>query len=204
MATVVIGLGNPGGEYRYTRHNVGWMVLDELERRGRFAASRNEGPTRVRIGTVEGYDLVTARPKTFMNLSGRAGVHLVRALGIGAEDTIVVHDDVDLPLGRLRLRRGGSAGGQKGVDSLIRAWQTREFIRVRIGVGRPAAGEDTADHVLDRFRQEERGAVDEVVQRAAVAVSAIVRLGLETAAAEFNRAPGPPRDGGTAEVGPSV
>lgn len=202
MATLVIGLGNPGGEYRNTRHNIGWMVLDALERSGRFAAPRNEGPAKVRIGAVEGYDLVTARPKTFMNLSGRAGVHLIRAFGVRPDDTIVIHDDVDLPLGRLRLRRGGSAGGQKGVDSLIRSWQTPEFIRVRVGVSRPAAGEDTIDHVLHPFRHEERPAVDNVVQRAAAAVIAIVRLGLEPAAAEFNRAPTSPSEGGIPEVEP--
>ena len=119
MATLIIGLGNPGGEYARTRHNCGWMVLDELEGRGRFARARREGPSKVRAGTLDGFDVVLARPTTYMNLSGRAGVHLVRALGVTPPGVVVVHDDVDLPFGRLRLRRGGSAGGNRGVRSLI-------------------------------------------------------------------------------------
>jgi PTH1 family peptidyl-tRNA hydrolase len=140
MATLIIGLGNPGGEYAGTRHNCGWMVLDELERRGRFGRARREGPAKLRSGSVDGFDLVLACPTTYMNLSGRAGVHLVRALGVPVSDVVVVHDDVDVAFGRLRLRRGGSAGGHRGVVSLIESWQTPDFIRVRVGVGRPPAG----------------------------------------------------------------
>ena len=136
MATLIMGLGNPGGEYSHTRHNCGWMVLDELEgRAGSPGPSR--GPAKVRTGTVDGFNVVLARPTTYMNLSGRAGVHLVRVLGVPIPDVVVVHDDVDLPFGRLRLRRGGSAGGNRGVRSLIESWQTPDFIRVRVGIGRP-------------------------------------------------------------------
>jgi PTH1 family peptidyl-tRNA hydrolase len=187
MAALVIGLGNPGGEYGRTRHNLGWMVLDELERRGRFARARREGPAKIRIGSIEGLDVITARPQTYMNLSGRAGVHLVRALGVPVDDVIVVHDDVDLPLGRIRLRRGGSAGGQKGVDSLIRSWQTKDFLRVRVGIGRPPDGWETADHVLERFDPEERERLPRIVERAADATVALIRDGLERAMAEYNR-----------------
>src|ERR1035438_9015853 len=124
MATLIIGLGNPGGEYPRARHNCGWMVLDQLEGRGRFARARREGPAKVRAGTVDGFDVVLARPTTFMNLSGRAGTHLVRVLGVPTSDVVVVHDDVDLPFGRLRLRRGGSAGGNPAGRPPIAASQT--------------------------------------------------------------------------------
>ena len=193
MATLIIGLGNPGGEYSHTRHNCGWMVLDELEGQGRFARARREGPAKVRTGTVDGFDVVLARPTTYMNLSGRAGVHLVRVLGVPIPDVVVVHDDVDLPFGRLRLRRGGSAGGNRGVRSLIESWQTPDFIRVRVGIGRPAAGEDTVDHVLDPFTLTERQALPGILGRAADAVACIVREGLERAMNEYNRPlpPGP-------------
>jgi PTH1 family peptidyl-tRNA hydrolase len=200
MATLIIGLGNPGGEYAHTRHNCGWMVLDVLERRGRFGRARREGPAKVQAGSVDGYDLVLARPTTYMNLSGRAGVHLVRVLSVPIPDVVVVHDDVDLPFGRLRLRRGGSAGGNRGVRSLIDSWQTPEFIRVRVGIGRPAEGEDTVDHVLDPFTPAERGELPAILGRAADAAMAIVRDGLERAMTEYNRPLPPPGAGG--EVAP--
>ena len=188
MATLIIGLGNPGGEYARTRHNCGWMVLDELEGRGRFARARREGPSKVRAGTLEGFDVVLARPTTYMNLSGRAGVHLVRVLGLPVSEVVVVHDDVDIAFGRLRLRRGGSAGGNRGVRSLIDSWRTPDFIRVRVGIGRPAEGEDTVDHVLDTFDPAERAALPAILARAADATVAIVRDGLERAMGEYNRA----------------
>lgn len=189
MATLVLGLGNPGGEYASTRHNVGWRTLAELERRGRFGRERREGPSKVREGSVEGFDLVLARPSTYMNLSGRAGRHLTERLGFPPGDVIVVHDDLDLPLGRLRLRRGGSAGGQRGVRHLIDSWQTDDFIRVRIGIGRPPPGVDAADYVLEPFDGDERERVPAIVGRAADAVVAIVREGLDPAMTLYNRAP---------------
>jgi len=189
VATLVIGLGNPGGEYASTRHNVGWRTVAELERRGRFGRERREGPSKVREGSVDGLDVVLARPTTYMNLSGRAGRHLTAKLGVPPEDVIVVHDDLDLPLGRLRLRRGGSAGGQRGVRHLIDSWQTDGFIRVRIGIGRPPQGMDAADYVLEPFDGDERERVPGVISRAADAVVAIVREGLEPAMNVFNRAP---------------
>ncbi|MBV8301140.1 MAG: aminoacyl-tRNA hydrolase [Candidatus Dormibacteraeota bacterium] len=188
MATLIIGLGNRGGEYARTRHNVGWMCLDELERRGRFSRERRDGPAKVREGSLDGFDVVTARPQTYMNLSGRAGVHLTQKLGIPSSDVIVVHDDADLPLGRLRLRRGGRAGGQKGVQSLIDSWRSQDFVRVRMGIGRPAGDTDLVDHVLDGFDRDERATAQGMVVRAADAVVAIIRDGLEQAMTTFNRA----------------
>jgi len=187
VATLVIGLGNPGGEYANTRHNAGWGCLDVLERRGRFSRERRDGPARVREGEVEGFDIVLARPQTFMNLSGRAGRHLTDRLGIAPEEVVVVHDDLDLPFGRLRVRRNGGAAGQKGVLSLADAWRTQAFLRVRIGIGRPPDGEDATDHVLGRWTPEERERLPAVWGRAAGAVLTLIRRGLEPAMAEYNR-----------------
>jgi PTH1 family peptidyl-tRNA hydrolase len=189
VSTVIIGLGNPGGEYAHTRHNVGWMCLDVLESRGRFGRQRREGPAKVREGTLEGYDVVTARPQTFMNVSGRAAVHLVRRYGVPVEDLIVVHDEVDLPLGRIRLKRGGGAAGNKGVLSIADALRSQEFIRVRIGVSRPAERDQMVEYVLNGFAPEERPRLTAVLNRAADAVTTVVRDGLDKAMTEYNRAP---------------
>lgn len=189
MAALILGLGNPGGEYKGTRHNVGWMALDELERRGRFGRLRREGPARVREGTVDGYDVVTARPQTYMNVSGRAAVHLVRAYGVPVEDLIVVHDEVDLPLGRIRLKRGGGAAGNKGVLSIADSLRSQDFMRVRIGVSRPLDRDQMVDYVLDRFTPQERDRLGAVIPRAADAVISLIRDGLDGAMSEYNRAP---------------
>lgn len=189
MSTLVIGLGNPGGEYAHTRHNVGWMCLDELESRSRFGRQRREGPARVREGALDGYEVVTARPQTYMNVSGRAAVHLVNKYGVLVSDVIVVHDEVDLPLGRIRLKRGGGAAGNKGVLSIADAVRSQEFIRVRIGVSRPAERDQMVDYVLNGFNPGERERLQAVLSRAADAVITIIRDGLDAAMSEYNRAP---------------
>ena len=189
MASLVIGLGNPGGEYARTRHNVGWMCLDELETRGRFSRARREGPARVREGAIDGWELITARPQTYMNVSGRAAIHLVRRYGVPVEDLVVVHDDVDLPLGRLRLKRGGSAAGQRGVQSIADSLRSQDFMRVRIGVSRPPDRDQMIDHVLNGFDPDERARLATVLPRAADAVVALIRDGLDRAMTDYNRAP---------------
>lgn len=189
MPAVVIGLGNPGGEYNRTRHNVGWMALDALELRGKFAREKRDGPAKVREGSVDGFDVVTVRPQTYMNLSGRAAVHVQRKYSTPVEDIIVVHDDVDLPLGRIRLKRGGGAAGQKGVQSIADSFRNRDFLRVRIGISRPPEKDQMVDYVLAGFAPDERGTLDKVLTRASDAVLALVRGGLEPAMTEYNRAP---------------
>jgi PTH1 family peptidyl-tRNA hydrolase len=190
VPTLIIGLGNRGGEYARTRHNVGWMCLDELEHRGRFARERREGPSRVREGSIEGFDVVTARPQTYMNLSGRAAAHLTGKYGVSPRDVIVVHDEADFPLGKIQIRRKGSSAGHKGVQSLIDAWRTDEFVRVRIGVGRSDGDGDLVEHVLDSFTPEERDLLPGIISRVADAIVAIIRDGPDAAMTTFNRVPG--------------
>jgi PTH1 family peptidyl-tRNA hydrolase len=188
---LIVGLGNPGSEYAHTRHNAGWMVLEEIEERGRFGRSERSGPARIRRGSVDDLELTLARPATYMNESGRAGVHLARSLGVDVADIVVVHDDVDIPFGRLRIRRGGSAGGHRGVASLMAGWRRPDFIRVRVGVGRPPEGGDAIDYVLSAFTGDERAALPAIVRRAADATISVVRDGLESAMNQFNRHPPP-------------
>jgi peptidyl-tRNA hydrolase, PTH1 family len=185
MPQIVIGLGNPGGEYARTRHNTGWMVLDRLEKLGHFSRERKDGHSKVQTGDIEGFELELVRPQTYMNDSGKAGAEIIRRRGVDPRELIVVHDDIDLPLGRIRVRQGGSAGGQRGVQSLIALLGTPDFTRVRIGVGKPVQ-EDAIDYVLARFTPEEREALPDVLERAALAVVSLVRNGLEPTMTEFN------------------
>lgn len=191
MPDLVIGLGNPGGEYAHTRHNVGWMVLDELERRGRFGRSHKQGLARVREGTLDGIDVVTARPTTYMNSSGRAGKQLTDHYSVSPHDVIVVHDEADFPLDKIQIKVSGRSAGHRGVQSLMDSWRTQDFVRVRIGVGRPDGSSDLVDHVLETFDRDERERLRAIIERAADAVIAIMREGPEPAMTQFNRAQTP-------------
>ena len=184
---LIVGLGNPGREYERSRHNLGFMVVDELARRHTGRASDRAAKSltgRIRIGDVEA---VLAKPQTMMNLSGQAMKALRSKYGVPLERTIVVHDELDLPFGRLRVRAGGSSAGNHGVDSIIAALGTRDFTRVRIGIGKPPG--DGADHVLSPFTESERSQLSDVVKRGADAVETAVQHGLERAMTDFNRAP---------------
>jgi PTH1 family peptidyl-tRNA hydrolase len=185
---LIIGLGNRGGEFAHTRHNVGWMCLDELERRGKFGRERREGLARVREGTIDGFDVVTARPQTFMNLSGKAAVQLTGKYGTPPRDVIAVHDEADFPLGRVKIKLGGSAAGHRGVQSLIDSWRTDVFPRIRIGIGRDGDSNDLIEHVLDPFLPDERPKAEAAIARAASMAVAIMRDGLESAMNVWNRA----------------
>jgi PTH1 family peptidyl-tRNA hydrolase len=185
---LIIGLGNPGGEYARTRHNVGWMCLDELERRGKFGRERREGAARVRQGTIDGYEVLTARPQTFMNMSGKAAAQLTGKFGSAPRDAIVLHDEADFPLGRVKIKLGGSAAGHRGVQSLIDSWRTDAFPRIRIGVGRDGDSNDLIEHVLDPFLPDERPQVEAALERAANMAVAIMREGIEAAMNIWNRA----------------
>jgi len=185
IEVLVAGLGNPGREYERTRHNAGWMVVDELARRtdSSFRSKFNGRLSEARLGDER---LALLKPETYMNESGRSIAAALRFFKVPPEDLLVVHDDVDLEPGRLQARLGGGLAGHNGLRSIAQALGTQEFLRLRIGVGRPGRGDrrPVADYVLSPFEGEVD--VDEVIARATDAAETIVRTGLEAAQARFN------------------
>ena len=184
---LIAGLGNPGSEYRGTRHNVGFEVIDELARR--HDLTFEGAPTEAVIAKAHRLPggALLAKPLTFVNLSGRAIVDLAHYYRIGFDEILVVTDDVNLPLGRLRARARGSDGGHNGLRSIIEQIGTTEFSRLRIGVGRGDNRRDLADHVLSRFDEAEKAEVVEAIQRAADAVEMFVTDGIGRVMNTFNR-----------------
>lgn len=184
---MVVGLGNPGREYQHTRHNIGFDVLDELARRhgGSFRGSfRFPAETaEARIGSDA---VLLVKPKTYMNGSGEAVGPLMRKRGIALADLIVVVDDVDIELGRLRIRAAGSPGGHNGLKSVQAALGSDEYVRVRVGVGRPKASGEMVDHVLSKFAPDEKQTVADMVVKAADAVEVLMSDGLAKAMNNFN------------------
>ena len=182
---LVAGLGNPGREYERTRHNVGWMVVDELARRrdGSFRSKFSGQLAEVRDGELR---LALLKPETYMNVSGRSVGEAARFFKVEPGALLVVHDDVDLEPGRLQARLGGGLAGHNGLRSIAEVLGTQDFLRLRIGVGRPARGDrrPVADYVLSVFEPEVD--VDSLVSRAADAVEAMARDGLEAAQSRYN------------------
>ena len=181
---LIVGLGNPGREYQGARHNVGFVVVDILARRHGIHVKARRSKSLVGEGVIAGEKVVLAKPLTFMNLSGEAVGALVRRYRIDPSDIIVIADDVNLPLGRLRIRAGGSSGGHKGLRSIIHSLGMEDFPRIRVGIGSPKG--EMVDFVLSRFHKSERGVVDEAVNRAADAVEAILSEGIEPTMNRFN------------------
>jgi len=181
----IVGLGNPGSEYKGTRHNVGFEVVDELARR--WKVRLKSWKSRANLVLVRDHDVLLVEPKTFMNLSGQAVSGVMAFYRIQPADVLVVVDEVQLPLGKLRLRRSGSAGGHNGLKSVIEHVGT-DFPRLRIGVDRGDRNWDLADRVLSRFPADERDIVDAAIARAADAVETFVTDGVELAMNRFNAA----------------
>ena len=148
---LIVGLGNPGPDYRHNRHNVGFMAIDALARALDIPIQRVELRALVGKGLLDGQRVILAKPQTFMNKSGQAVASLARFYKIPVDQILVVHDDLDLPFGNLRLRPEGGTGGHKGMDSIMNRLGTREFPRLRVGIGRPPGRMDPADFVLHDF-----------------------------------------------------
>ncbi len=178
---LVIGLGNPGREYRETRHNIGFLVIDRLCKAMGISLSRMQSKALVGIGNLEGCRLVVAKPQTYMNLSGQSVGGLVHFYKVPLTQLLVAHDDIDLPLGTLRLRPGGGSAGQKGMESIIQQLGTQEFARLRLGVGRPPGQKDAANYVLQRFSAGEQEMLQLVLDHAEAAVRTFIREGLNAA-----------------------
>jgi PTH1 family peptidyl-tRNA hydrolase len=194
---LIVGLGNPGRDYRNTRHNAGFMVVDEVARRHQLTWA--PGPAQVvesfvvkRYGDVP---LLLAKPLTYMNRSGDVVAGLAHYFDVPVSDLLVVVDEAALPFGRLRARRGGSAGGHNGLKSIIARLGTDQFPRLRVGVGRGDARRDLADHVLSRFEGGERAALEEVITRAADAVEMFAAAGIEQVMNTYNPEAAAPEHG---------
>jgi PTH1 family peptidyl-tRNA hydrolase len=192
---LIVGLGNPGRRYRGTRHNIGWEVLDLLARQHRIAIDTDDAWSQIGRGTIDGRRVLLARPQTYVNVSGTAVADLRRRHRIAPADLLVIVDDLDLPVGALRVREKGSHGGHNGLRSILDALGTTDFPRVRVGVGRPPDGVDPADYVLQRPPSDERPILDEAVRRAAEGVALWVTQDVQAAMRHCNprSEPGAPR-----------
>jgi PTH1 family peptidyl-tRNA hydrolase len=186
--TLVIGLGNPGKKYQSTRHNLGFLVIDHLAARQATTVHKPIGAALTGQWVASGETIVLAKPQTYMNHSGTAVADLLHYFHGTADNLVVIYDDVDLPFGRIRIRCQGSAGGHRGLASIIESLAGAPFSRIRIGIGRPPEGLETADYVLQPFDAEQAAQLPELVSKAADAVTALLRQGVEAAMREFNRA----------------
>jgi len=182
-----VGLGNPGVRYARNRHNVGFQCLHRLAAAHGLAFSRRQKRARVASGTLAGRRVVLALPQTFMNESGRSVAPLVHFYKAGLERLLVVYDDLDLPLGVIRLRAEGGSGGHKGMRSIIQHLGSQGFPRLRVGIGRPPGRMDPADYVLQDFSAEEEPIVEEVLERTVAAIETWLAEGIERAMARYNQ-----------------
>ncbi|MGF7121314.1 MULTISPECIES: aminoacyl-tRNA hydrolase [unclassified Rhodococcus (in: high G+C Gram-positive bacteria)] len=179
---LVVGLGNPGPQYEKTRHNIGFMVADLLAGRvsGKFSAHKRSGAEIVQT-RIAGRQVILAKPRSYMNLSGGAVSGLARFFSVEPENIVVVHDELDLDFGTIRLKLGGGEGGHNGLRSISNSLGTKDYLRTRVGIGRPPGRQDPADYVLKPFSSVERKELDLVCEEAADAAELVLQLGLEAA-----------------------
>lgn len=183
---LLVGLGNPGREYRETRHNVGFMAVDRLCASFGIKLSRLQSKALTGSGQWAGHKIVLAKPQTFMNLSGQAVSSLLRFYKVPLPQLLVMHDDIDLPVGTLRIRPDGGSAGQRGLASIIQQLGTQEFPRLRIGVGRPPGQKEAADYVLKGFTSSDQELITIVLDRAVDAARIFIEHGLEMAMNQYN------------------
>ena len=184
---LIVGLGNPGGQYEETRHNVGFMVADELGERGKFSIQKVKYHALTNTATIGGQGALVMKPATYMNLSGEAVGEAARFYKIPADRVLVIYDDVSLPVGKLRVRPSGSAGGHNGIKSVIAHLGTQDFPRIKIGTGAPAGGgEEMVDWVIGVPSQAERKVLFESFERAILAAECVIEHGCQRAMNDFN------------------
>ena len=185
---MIVGLGNPGRRYVQTRHNVGFTVIENLANRWSIPADGKQLGALVGTGRIGDSKAMLIRPQSFMNRSGQPVRSLVGYFKLASSDVIVVHDDLDLPFGRVQLKQGGGHGGHNGLRDLNKHVGS-DYVRVRMGVGRPPEGWDTADYVLGKWSQDETPQVPSIIDRASDAIESVIRDGLEAAMNQFNQRP---------------
>ncbi len=185
---LIVGLGNPGRGYAYNRHNVGFTCLNHFARTQGIRFDKKQGQARIGMGEVAGSKVVVARPQTYMNLSGQSVSRLVKKFNINLNNLLVVHDDLDLPPGKIRIRQGGGSGGHKGVDSIITWLGSQDFLRLRVGIGRTAeiSETDVVAYVLSDFTPGEKQIITKVIPGASEAILCLLTEGLTAAMNKYN------------------
>jgi peptidyl-tRNA hydrolase, PTH1 family len=198
---LIVGLGNPGIEYQFTPHNAGFLAIDRIAEECGVAVSNRRGRALTAKARLAGQDVLLAKPETYMNLSGLSVAALIEELEISREDLIVLYDELAFPLGRLRINERGSANGHNGVKSISGALGSEEWLRIRIGVGKPALADGREikaggrDYLLTPMRKQELAVLDEVLDRVNDAVEVVLTEGISAAMNRFNRRPDDPGNG---------
>jgi PTH1 family peptidyl-tRNA hydrolase len=187
---LIVGLGNPGRSYTNNRHNIGFVCLNRFARSHAIKFDRKQGHARIGTGKVAGNEVVLAKPQTYVNLSGEAVSRLVQRFNVSLDDLIVIHDDLDLPLAKIRLSHGSSSGGHKGINSIISHLGSQNFIRLRVGIGRPEKAEVSEDeiiaYVLSDFTPEQKKAITPVIPKVTEAILCLLTEGLTPAMNKYN------------------
>jgi len=183
---LIIGLGNPGSRYQYTRHNIGFMVLEKIAARWEVDLKQKSFDALWNRGKIAGINVLLAMPQTYMNLSGNAVRKLLAYFKVDINNLIVIHDDLDLPFGSIRLKTGGGDAGHKGLKSITTCLGSADFMRIRMGIGKPSDKFSVEDYVLERFGQEESALLQEVIQIAAKAAADIIESGMQQAMAKYH------------------
>ena len=191
---LIVGLGNPGRGHANNRHNVGFVCLNYFARMQGIRFDKKQCKARIGLGEVAGSEVVIAKPQTYMNLSGRSVSLLVKKFNVSPNDLLVIHDDLDLPLSKIRIRQGGSSGGHKGVGSIITELGSQNFIRIRVGIGRPVKNEGFTElsedeiiaYVLSDFTRDEKQTITQVVPRVSEAILCLLTEGPVAAMNRYN------------------
>ena len=191
---LIVGLGNPGRGYAHNRHNIGFMCLSHFALTQGIRFDKKRGKARIGLAEIAGSRVVVAKPQTYMNLSGQAVSRLVKRFDISLDNLLIIHDDLDLPTGKIRIRRGGGSAGHKGVASVIAELGHQDFLRLRVGIGRPPVVEgsteiteaDIIGYVLGEFAHEEKQAITQAIPRVSEAILCLLTEGLTTAMNRYN------------------
>ncbi|MBA7575206.1 Peptidyl-tRNA hydrolase [subsurface metagenome] len=191
---LIVGLGNPGRGYANNRHNVGFVCLNHFARMQSIRFDKKQGKARIGLGEVAGSEVVVAKPQAYMNRSGQSVSLLVKKFDVSPDDLLVIHDDLDLTLGKIRIRQGGSSGGHKGIESIISCLGSQNFIRIRVGIGRPIKNEgftefsedEIINYVLSDFTPDEKQAITPVIPRVSEAILCLLTEGPVTTMNRYN------------------
>ncbi|CCL35777.1 TPA: aminoacyl-tRNA hydrolase [Clostridioides difficile] len=183
---VVVGLGNPGKKYEKTRHNVGFDVIDILAKEYNISVTKIKHKALIGEGRVGTEKVLLVKPQTYMNLSGETLIDIYKYYKVDLSNIVVVYDDIDLEVGKIRIRKKGSGGTHNGMKSITKCLGSNDFPRVRVGVSKPEAGQDLADFVLSRFRKEESDNINEALEKAAYAIDSIIRENIDMSMNKYN------------------